>query len=153
MTLDLGGNSPRRHGSPKNWRHTFLVGLAETSNVTASAQMAAISPSWVYKTKREDPGFADAWLIALCEGYDNLEMDLLCRLRSGEPRDSAVKHDNATVLRLLLAHKDTRARYQALQDNVSAEQVRASIDAKLARLREQVLAREADEPSATPDAE
>ena len=155
MTLDSGGASPRRRrfGAPKNWRAKFLAALAETSNVTASALTADISLSWVYKTKREDRSFADAWLVALCEGYDHLEMDLLFRLRSGEPRDAAVKHDNATALRLLLAHKETRAKYQALQENVSAEQVRASIDAKLARLREQVLAREAEAAAqAGPDA-
>ncbi len=153
MTLDLGENTPRRRGAPKNWRQTFLVGLAETSNVTASTIKAGISSTWVYKTKREDRSFADAWLVALCEGYDHLEMDLLCRLRSGEARDAAIKYDNATALRLLLAHRETRAKYQALQENVSAEEVRASIDAKLARLREQVLAHEAEAASqAGPDA-
>ena len=106
-----------------------------------------------FKSSSSPAFFADAWLVALCEGYDHLEMDLLFRLRSGEPRDAAVKHDNATALRLLLAHKETRAKYQALQENVSAEQVRASIDAKLARLREQVLAREAEAAAqAGPDA-
>ena len=133
----------RRFGAPKNWRTTFLACLAETSNVTAAAECADISLSWVYKTKREDRDFAEAWLVALCEGYDNLEMELLCRLRHGEARDvPAVKYDNATALRLLLAHRDARARYQAQRDNVSAEEVRASIDAKLARLREQVQIRE-----------
>lgn len=143
---DGGAVRRRRYGAPKNWRETFLACLAETSNVTAAAECADISLSWVYKTKREDRGFAQAWLIALCEGYDNLEMELLCRLRHGEARDvPAVKYDNATALRLLLAHRDARARYQAQQDNVSAEEVRASIDAKLARLREQVQAHDAAE--------
>lgn len=136
----------RRHGAPQNWRTTFLACLAETSNVTAAAECADISLSWVYKTKREDRGFAQAWLVALCEGYDNLEVELLCRLRHGEPRDvPAIKYDNATALRLLLAHRDTRAKFQAVQDNVSAEEVRISIDIKLARLREQVQAHDAAE--------
>lgn len=135
------GERRRRYGAPKNWREQFLACLAETSNVTAAAQCADISLSWVYKTKREDRGFAEAWLVALCEGYDHLEMELLYRLRSGESRDlPANKYDNATALRLLLAHKDTRARYQARQDNVTAEEIRASLDAKLARLRETVIA-------------
>ena len=139
----------RRHGAPQNWRVKFLACLAETSNVTAAAECADISLSWVYKTKREDRDFCQAWLIALCEGYDHLEMELLCRLRRGEARElPAVKYDNATALRLLLAHRDTRARYQAQQENVSAEEVRASIDAKLARLREQVQAQEAAETEA-----
>lgn len=137
--------SRRRFGAPKNWREKFLACLAETSNVTAAAECAEISLSWVYKTKREDRSFAKAWLVALCEGYDHLEMELLCRLRSGESREvPSVKYDNATALRILLAHRDTRAKFQAQQDNVSAEEVRASIDAKLAKLKEHVMARRAE---------
>ena len=146
MTTSTVGSLPRRRrfGAPKNWREKFLACLAETSNVTASAECADISLSWVYKTKREDAGFAQTWLVALCEGYDNLEMELLCRLRHGESRDvPPVKYDNATALRLLFAHKDTRARYHAEQENVSADEVRASIEAKLARLREKVQAHHA----------
>ena len=149
----------RRLRAPRNWRVRFLAGLAETSNVRAAAQEAEISLSWVYQTKREDDDFAEAWLAALCEGYDRLELELLARLRSGEgsgggssggtgggrAADAPRRYDNATALRLLLAHRETRARYMAQQDNVSAEAVRASIEDKLARLREQVLLREADE--------
>jgi len=143
MTTEPDGAPERRRrfGAPKNWREQFLACLAETSNVTAAAQCADISLSWVYKTKREDPAFAEAWLVALCEGYDHLELELLFRLRTGESRDMpANKYDNATALRLLLAHKDTRARFQARQDNVTAEEIRLSLDAKLARLREDVIA-------------
>ena len=140
-----GAQPPRRRGAPRNWREQFLACLAETSNVTAAAQCADISLTWVYKTKREDAKFAQAWLVALCEGYDNLEIELLGRLRSGEPRDAQLKYDNATALRILLAHRETRTKMRAQQDNVSAEEVRASIEAKLARLREQVQARRAAE--------
>jgi hypothetical protein len=149
MTHDNDGAPVRRRrfGAPKNWREQFLACLAETSNVTAAAQCADISLSWVYKTKREDRGFAQAWLVALCEGYDHLELELLYRLRSGECRDvPANKYDNATALRLLLAHKETRAKFQAQQDNVTAEEIRASLDAKLARLREDVMANRAAQP-------
>jgi hypothetical protein len=144
MTIPPSGDEPRRRrfGAPKNWREKFLACLAETSNVTASAECADISKRFVYKTKREDSSFAQAWLIALCEGYDHLEMDLLYRLRTGESRDTpSVKYDNATALRLLLAHRDTRAKLAAMTQNISAEEVRASLDAKLAQLREKVIAR------------
>lgn len=145
-SADASRQPGRRH-APRNWRPRFLASLAETSNVSAAAQAARVSLSWVYQTKRDDRDFADAWLVALCDGYDRLELELLARLRSGEPRapGAAPRHDNATALRLLLAHRDTRARYMAQQDNVSAEAVRASIEAKLARLREQVMEREAAE--------
>jgi len=54
MTDDTGGAPARRRrfGAPKNWRETFLACLAETSNVTAAAQCADISLTWVYKTRR-----------------------------------------------------------------------------------------------------
>ena len=142
----------RRLHAPANWRERFVAALAESSNVRAAAQEAGVSLSWVYKTKRDDREFADAWLTALCEGYDRLELELLARLRSGEARSitegPVPRYDNATALRLLLAHRETRARYRAQQDNVTAEAVRASIEAKLARLREQVLEREAAEQGA-----
>ena len=147
----------RRFGAPRNWRARFLAELAETSNVRAAAQAAEISLSWVYQTKRTDRDFAQAWLAALCEGYDRLELELLARLRRGEPRAGSggegggdaggppPRHDNATALRLLLAHRETRARYMAQQDAVTAEEVRASIEEKLARLRDRVIERRAAE--------
>lgn len=151
----------RRFGAPRNWRARFLAELAETSNVRAAAQAAEISLSWVYQTKRSDRDFAQAWLAALCEGYDRLELELLARLRCGEPRAGsgagagagggadagapAPRYDNATALRLLLAHRETRARYMARQDAVTAEEVRASIEEKLARLRDRVIERRAAE--------
>lgn len=136
----------RRPRAQRNWHKPFLIALAETSNVSAAARAARIGASWAYKTKREDRDFAEAWLVALCEGYDRLEIELLGRLRQGESRDGPpVRHDNATALRLLLAHRDSRSRFRAQQDNVTAEEVSASIEAKLARLREVVLEREARE--------
>lgn len=139
----------QRFGARKNWRDLFLASLAETSNVTVAAGAAGISLSCAYRTKRTSRDFAEAWLAALCEGYDRLELELLARLRGGEPRQpgegAGPRHDNATALRLLLAHRESRARYRARYDHVTAEAVRASIEDKLARLRDRVLEREAAE--------
>lgn len=66
------------------WEGCFLERLCETSNVTASAKAAGVDASTVYRLRRESARFAALWREALCEGYDNLEMDLLCRLRAGE---------------------------------------------------------------------
>ncbi len=127
----------RRFGAPKNWRRTFLATLADTSNVSAAADAADISLSWVYKTRREDPQFSSQWFAALCEGYDNLEMDLLHRLRSGESKgDDNPKFDNATAFRLLGIHRQTVAREKAIQDNDDEASILASIDAKLDAMRE-----------------
>jgi hypothetical protein len=127
----------RRFGAPKNWRQTFLANLADTSNVSAAAEAADISLSWVYKTRREDPHFARQWFAALCEGYDNLEMDLLHRLRSGEAKDTeAPKYDNATAFRLLSVHRQSVAREKAIQEDEDEQAILASIDAKLDAMRE-----------------
>lgn len=130
----------RRFGAPKNWRAQFLARLAETSNVSQAATDAQISLSWVYQTRRDDRQFARAWQSALCEGYDNLEMALLHRLLTGESKDGAKdcetrKYDNATALRLLMAHKDNAARGRAQRENESEVEILAQIKAKLAAMR------------------
>ena len=139
MTTQTDRAAPRRRrfGAPKNWRQTFLANLADTSNVSAAAEAADISLSWVYKTRREDPEFARHWFAALCEGYDNLEMDLLHRLRSGEAQDAEPrKYDNATAFRLLSVHRQSVAREKAIQEDDDEQAVLASIDAKLDAMRE-----------------
>ena len=148
----------QRPAAPPKWRKRFLAALAESSNVTAAAEAAGISLSWVYQTKRDDRDFAEDWLVALCEGYDRLELELLARARSGEVRangeranvERGTRFDNGTALRLFLAHRETRIRFMAQQDQVSAEEIRASIEEKLARLRDRVLARKAAELAAAP---
>lgn len=130
----------RRYGAPKNWRDLFLVALADTSNVTASAAAADISVSWVYKTRREDRTFARRWQAALCEGYDNLKIELLHRLRLGiseatDSKGAARKFDNASALRLLALHRSAVSRERALREHESEEAVLASINAKLETMR------------------
>lgn len=123
------------------WRHDFLLALAETSNVTAAAASAGVKPGRAYKSKRTEPEFARLWREALCEGYDHLEMELLYRLRFGEPKDVDAKFDNANALRLLTQHRETVARQRAIRENADIADVRASIHAKLLAMRDQVLAR------------
>lgn len=141
----------RRYGAPKNWRTTFLATLADTSNISAAAAAADISLTWVYKTRREDPEFRRRWFDALCEGYDNLEMELLHRLRVGESKDSdAPKYDNAIAFRQLNQHKETVARTKAQREEETEEQILASINAKIDAMRSReravakMLAEEAD---------
>lgn len=148
--------SPRRRGAPKNWRATFLATLADTSSIKGAAKAANISPTWVYKTRREDPAFRRHWFDALCEGYDNLEMDLLLRLRMGESKDAdAPKFDNAIAFRTLMAHRESVARFKAEREEESEEEILASINAKLdaMRERERAVARMlAEDEAGNPDA-
>ncbi len=129
---------------PRNntrWREVFLEKLAETSNVTAAAEWAHVTTSQVYASRRGEPEFARNWQRSLCEGYDNLEMEILNRLRNGESKDGAgTKFEYAVALRLLSAHKDSVSREKAMRDNESADDVLASIDAKLDQMRERAKA-------------
>ena len=101
------------------WTDTFLAKLAETSNVAGAARAAKIDSGKAYRLRREDAAFAARWQQALCEGYDNLEMDLLRRLREGELESPKTdkrrtrKFDNATAFRLLAAHREAVAKAKA----------------------------------------
>ena len=122
---------------PLQWRSAFLAALAETSNVSASAERAGVRPRVVYELRRENADFAAKWRAALYEGYTNLEMEVLGYLRDKDP---ARKMDVASALRLLAAHKESVAREEAQRANVSAADVRASLARKVEALRQQVLA-------------
>lgn len=126
-------------GLNRHWREKFLDFLAESSNVTQSAERAGINPSRAYKLRRDDPEFARAWLAALYEGYLHLELEVIRRLREGDQQTGGKdKYDFANAIRLLAAHRDNAAKAQAEQRNVSAADVRASIDRKVEAIRQQV---------------
>ncbi|MEP3422784.1 MAG: hypothetical protein ABJN35_13680 [Erythrobacter sp.] len=122
-----------------HWRSIFLDHLGESSNVSESARKAGVSSSRAYKTRRDEPTFAADWLAALSEGYVHLEMEVLRRMREGDLQtDTADKYDFANAIRLLSAHRDNAVRAQAAQRNVSAADVRASIDRKVNAIRQHV---------------
>ncbi|MBB3990192.1 hypothetical protein [Croceicoccus naphthovorans] len=139
---------------PDNWREVFLEHLAQTSNVSGAARAAKIKPGTIYRARRNDPEFAQAWFEALCEGYDLLELDLLRRLRMGD-NDSPTakrkrKYDNATSFRLLSAHRATVSQMRADQQQLSEDEVIASINDKLDRMRERMRAAEEEAPPVLP---
>ena len=114
----------------KNWQAIFLNELAETSNVKAACDVASVSQSLVYKTRRENADFARQWYAALAEGYDNLEMELLSRLREGRLEDvdedgNKRKFDIGTAFRCLIAHRET----------VAKEKGRATLDDEVATMK------------------
>jgi len=133
------------------WSKLFLAELAATSNVTASAKQAGIVTSTAYDRRRSDPEFNRAWLLALCEGYDHLEMELLHRLRHGEVKPAAGAKrgvrvfDNAVALRLLGAHKESAARQRAIRSHEDSEAIIQSINAKLELVRQRRLAAAGDQ--------
>lgn len=138
------------------WRRDFLARLAESSNVTKSAEFAGVNPGTVYELRRRDPEFAQSWLEALCEGYDHLEMDLLLYLRTGElPGGDASKFNPAVALRTLSTHRETVGKERARRVNVEAAEIQAAIELKVALMRERVLERKAREEAQArgPDSE
>jgi hypothetical protein len=123
----------------KRWREPFFARLAETSNVAAACEHAGISRTAVYSLRRRDSAFHDRWMRALAEGYDNLEMDLLHQLRTGEAKDGP-KFNPLAAMRMLQQHRENVTREKARRANVDAATVRAAIDRKIAEMRALVLA-------------
>lgn len=133
------------------WKHTFLVHLAETSNVTRSAEAAGVSTGRVYKVRRENTEFRRGWREALCEGYDHLELELLRRLREGDfATPEGGRYDFACALRILAAHCDSVRAERARRDDADEAAVYASITAKIALLRQNWEAEQARTPVLTP---
>lgn len=127
-----------------NWRRLFLDHLAESSNVTLSAEKAGVSVSRAYKVRREEAEFARQWLTALAEGYLHLEMEVVRRLRDGDAKTiDEGKFDFANAIRLLAAHRDSAARGASQVRDVSAAEVRASIDRKIEDIRRRIARQKA----------
>ncbi|MGF7154442.1 hypothetical protein [Novosphingobium gossypii] len=139
-----GSKSTR--ASTRSWRRVFLAELAATSNVAASARAAGINTAQAYEARRADPEFYREWQEALCEGYDLLELNLLHRLREGEikPAPGAKRgtrvFDNATALRLLVAHRDSATRQRAVIENRNSEAIIDAINAKIEKIKQRRLA-------------
>lgn len=138
----------KKQTTPSNWREIFLTQLAQTSNVTAAARKARADTAKVYKARRSEPEFFRKWMEALAEGYDNLEMDLLRRLRTGEltgggPAKVHRKYDNAIALRLLSAHRESVSRQKAIRAEHDEDAVIASINDKLEAIRQRQASRKA----------
>ena len=116
----------------------FFTALAESSNVSAAAAAAGIAVSRIYALRREDPDFARRWYAALAEGYDNLEMELLGRLRTGDDSAAASagrKIDTATALRCLAAHRESVAREKGRRTLDREVATIATINARIDQLR------------------
>lgn len=145
-TRPVATSRPVARAPLPRWARPFLAELAATSNVSASAKKAGVSTWIAYDTRRQNAQFNREWQRALCEGYDHLEMELLHRLRTGEIKPApgakrAVRtFENATAFRLLAAHRETAARQRAVRSNEDAEAIVQSINAKLERMRQRMLA-------------
>lgn len=127
-----GDGAARPAAEPWGRRAAFLEALAETSNVSASAERANMPTQTVYKLRREDARFAAQWRAALFEGYDHLEMEVLGHLRDPQ---SGRKMDVTAAMKLLAAHRETIERERALREDDDEQEVFDSIDRFIDRMR------------------
>ncbi len=143
------GSKPLNQVPSRHWRKRFLETLATTSNVNAAAQAAKVSLARAYETRRSEPDFATAWQAAITDGYLNLELEVIRRLREGDLKTvNGDKFDFANAIRLLAAHRDGAGRGQSHVRDVSADEVRASIDRRIEEIRRRVARQKAAQGSA-----
>lgn len=79
----LAERKPRPDAWTKAARSTFLLHLAATCNVIASCRTVGKSPAGLYKLRARDGEFAREWDLALEQGYQRLEAELLRRAMGG----------------------------------------------------------------------
>lgn len=133
----------------RHWRKRFLETLAATSNLERAAAAGKVTLARAYETRRAEPDFARAWQAAIADGYLNLEMEVIRRLREGDLMTAnGDKFDFANAIRLLAAHRDGANRGQSQVRDVSAAEVRASIDRKIEDIRRRMERQRAREEAA-----
>ena len=71
----------------KPWQAQFLAYLGKTANVSAAARFAGQPRSAVDEYRKREAAFAAAWLQALEEAADRLEMEALRRAVDGVKED------------------------------------------------------------------
>jgi len=160
--------APRRNSITPARQRAFIAELAACGIVTQAARSIGISLEALYKLRQLPgaEGFAAAWEVAIDRGMARLEDCALERALLGEERPVVRggkvvatwrRHDTALLIFLLRQRRGHRFGtalpgpgdpvYDALraqwlaEDAVSVEEVRASIEAKLARLREMAAER------------
>ena len=138
-------------------RQIFLAHLAQTANVTRSAEEAGMSLSAAYLLKNRDRAFERAWREALDIGFCELEMALLRDAIHGRERIETVvvgeerqlKYEKRVVecnpassVRLLQLHKVEVHAFREERDSGDQETDEDRLQADMDRVRERLLAEE-----------
>ncbi len=143
------GGKPCEQKPGRHWRKRFLETLAITSNVTRAAEVAKVSLGRAYDARRAEPTFVRAWQAAIADGYLNLEMEMIRRLRDGDLMTAnGDKFDFANAIRLLGANRSGPAGGASEVRDVSTAEVRASIDRKIEDIRRRIERQRAAQDSA-----
>jgi hypothetical protein len=159
--------APRGNSITPARQRAFVAELAACGIVTQAARAVGVSLEALYKLRNRPgaEGFAAAWEAAIDRGMARLEDCALERAIVGEERPvvrggkvvaTYTRHDTALLIFLLRQRRSGRFGalpgpgdpvYEQLraewreEEQVSAEEVRASLEEKLARFREGVLER------------
>ncbi len=137
------GDDPGQH-----WQARFLDTLTASSSLVRAAHTAGVSIAEAFHARRTQPEFARAWQEAIDDGYVGLEMEVMRRLRDGDSKTGdGDKFDFANAIRLLSAHRDNAARTANQVREVSAAEVRASIDRKIEDIRRRIARQKAEAES------
>jgi hypothetical protein len=132
------GDGPKRIG--RGWRRTFLIALGQTSDIGFACKASGASIELAYSARREELDFAIAWRRALLEGYENLELETLYFLRTGQPPFGDSKFDVLNAIRLIKGQADAAARARAAREEDDEQEVLDSIDRMLDGMRERAAA-------------
>ena len=146
----VGGKAPRkqpqgRGAFTKSKQTLFLTVLSETCNVTQACRDADVSSAVVYRKRKGDAAFRNAWREAIAAAYQRLELELLDRAFNGT--DKLVKHkdgseervreySNEFGLRLLKLHRDSAVEADTDYQPADVEELRDKLIQKLERLVE-----------------
>lgn len=136
----------------RSWKRVFLIALGQSSDLQSACKAARTTIERAYSVRREDPEFAMAWRRALLEGYENLELETLFYLRTGQAPHGETKFDVANAIRLIRGQAEFAARERAAREDDDDQAVLDSIDRKLDKMRERaaantaLLEEDADEP-------
>ena len=109
----------KRPYQPRGWKKVFLALLAQTGNVTASADGVGKSRDAAYKARRANPDFAEAWEDAKEEALDAMEAEAWRRgmqgvdepvFYQGEVRGHITKYSDTLLIFMLKAGRPHKFR-------------------------------------------
>ncbi len=134
----------------------FLSALAETCNVSLAARETRRSERVFRDLRRRDSGFREAWMEALREAYDLLEMEMCHRGRFGAPREifhegrktgtTRVFNDGMALRLLQLHRKSVEAMRGADSGRRDDSAIFDELAARLAEIEAEKAAKLATEP-------
>lgn len=158
-----GGRAPKLvTGRPTTWTKAlaqqFIDVLSDTCNVGLAAKAIGRSVSNVYKQRKKDATFRNAWDQAIVIAFGKLEMMMLERALHGQEKLVVARDGTSTVMReyndrvalsLLRMHRETAREADAPVDNEDYREACDRIMARLERIKPKGDAASGDELTET----